>query len=48
MVKRKGRSALFKLNVDKFGLDKAKLIAACVTRKRKGLWRKTTKSAERY
>ena len=46
--KRDRRSAVFKLNVEKFGLDKAKLIAACVTRKQKGLWRKTEKSSKRY
>ena len=46
--KRARRSAVFKLNAEKFGLDKAKLIAACVTRKRKGLWRTTEESAKRF
>ena len=48
MVARRRRSGAFKLNVKKFGLDKAKLIAACVTRKQKGLWRETDKSKKRF
>ena len=42
------RNAVFKMNINKFGVEKAKMMAACATRKQKGEWKRTWKSAERY
>ena len=47
-AKRERRSAAFKRNVQRYGLAKAKLIAVCITRKQKGVWRETSKSIERF
>ena len=42
------RSFAFKKNVKRFGLDKAKVIASVITRKRKRLFCPTEKSEKRY
>ena len=48
MVQRRRRNFLFKRNTERFGLEKAKLIAVCVTKKKKGKWKTSYKSARRF
>ena len=47
-ARRKRRDHLFKANVDRFGLPKAKMIAAIVTRRQKGTYTPTRVSFGRY
>ena len=46
--KRARRDHLFKLNVAKFGLQKAKMIAVCVRKRRQGKFRETDRSLARW
>ena len=46
--KRARRDHLFKLNVAKFGLQKAKMIAVCVRKRQQGLFRETDRSLARW
>ena len=47
-AKRKRRAWEFERNIERYGMMKAKMILACVTRKKNGLWRRTAKSIARF